>query len=93
MTNQSKGLIGLFRGQTECKKNRFGEPRCHVTNLGILGAGFMGAGIAQVSVDKGFRVFMKDTTLAGLDRGIGQVQSGLQTNVKKRKISRYMYKK
>lgn len=25
-TPQSKGLIGLFRGQTECKKNRFGNP-------------------------------------------------------------------
>lgn len=25
-TSQSKGLIGLFRGQTECKKNRFGNP-------------------------------------------------------------------
>lgn len=25
MTPQCKGLIGLFRGQTECKKNRFGK--------------------------------------------------------------------
>lgn len=27
MTTQSKGLIGLFKGQTECKKNRFGVPQ------------------------------------------------------------------
>lgn len=27
MTPQSKGLIGLFKGQTECKKNRFGKPQ------------------------------------------------------------------
>jgi len=27
MTSQSRGLIGLFRGQTECKKNRFGVPK------------------------------------------------------------------
>ena len=26
MTNESRGLIGLFHGQTECKKNRFGKP-------------------------------------------------------------------
>lgn len=26
-TPQSKGLIGLFRGQTQCKKNRFGSPK------------------------------------------------------------------
>lgn len=25
-TSQSKGLFGLFRGQTQCKKNRFGDP-------------------------------------------------------------------
>lgn len=27
VTPQSKGLVGLFRGQTECKKNRFGVPK------------------------------------------------------------------
>jgi len=27
VTPQSRGLIGLFRGQTECKKNRFGVPK------------------------------------------------------------------
>lgn len=27
MTPQSKGLVSLFRGQTECKKNRFGVPK------------------------------------------------------------------
>ena len=27
MTSQSKGLIGLFKGQTECKKNSFGKPQ------------------------------------------------------------------
>jgi len=27
MTPESKGLISLFHGQTECKKNAFGEPK------------------------------------------------------------------
>ena len=27
MTPQSKGLISLFFGQTQCKKNRFGPPK------------------------------------------------------------------
>lgn len=30
VTPQSKGLVGLFRGQTECKKNRFGVPKQNV---------------------------------------------------------------
>lgn len=32
-TSQSKGLIGLFRGQTECKKNRFGAPARPTKNV------------------------------------------------------------
>lgn len=43
-TPQSKGLIGLFRGQTECKKNRFGNPPNPAKTIGVLGAGLMGAG-------------------------------------------------
>ena len=32
-TSESKGLIGLFRGQTECKKNRFGAPARPTKNV------------------------------------------------------------
>lgn len=86
-TPQSKGLIGLFRGQTECKKNRFGKPANPPKTIGVLGAGLMGAGIVQVSIDKGYHVVMKDTTEAGLGRGIGQVQTGLQNAIKRKRIS------
>lgn len=87
MTPESKGLIGLFRGQTECKKNRFGKPEKPVQNLAVVGAGLMGAGIVQVSVDKGYNVLMKDTNDNGLARGIGQVQKGLDTSVKRKRIT------
>lgn len=87
MTPQSRGLIGLFRGQTECKKNRFGTPQKPVKTVAVLGAGLMGAGIAQVSVDKGYNVILKDTNEAGLHRGLGQIQNGLNGAVKKKKIT------
>ena len=48
MTTHSKALKSLFFGQTECKKNRFGKPNREYGNLAVLGAGLMGAGIAQV---------------------------------------------
>ncbi|KAL7741885.1 hypothetical protein ACLKA6_012102 [Drosophila palustris] len=86
-TPESKGLFALFRGQTECKKNRFGKPERPVKTVGVLGAGLMGAGIVQVSVDKGYNVIMKDATDAGLARGIGQVQKGLETALKRKRIS------
>lgn len=44
--------------------------------LAILGAGLMGAGIAQVTVDKGMHTILKDTTEAGLARGEQQVYKG-----------------
>ncbi|KAG6459318.1 hypothetical protein O3G_MSEX011310 [Manduca sexta] len=87
MTPQSKGLIGLFRGQTECKKNRFGKSEVNVKKIGVLGAGLMGAGIVHVSIDKGYNVVMKDATNAGLFRGVGQIQTGLSGAVKRKRIS------
>lgn len=47
----------------------------------------MGAGIVQVSVDKGFQVVMKDANENGLGRGIGQVQKGLDGAIKRKKIT------
>lgn len=86
-TPQSKGLIGLFRGQTECKKNRFGNPPKPAKTIGVLGAGLMGAGIVQVSIDKGYQVIMKDTNDAGLARGISQIQKGFESGIKRRRIT------
>merc|ERR1712045_331147 len=87
-TSESKGLISLFNGQTECKKNKFGKPANPSKTLGVLGAGLMGAGIAQVSVDKGYTTVLKDMNSAGLARGMNQVQDYLDKKVKRKKISK-----
>lgn len=55
--------------------------------VGVLGAGLMGAGIVQVSVDKGYSVVMKDTTDAGLNRGLGQIQTGFENAVKRKRLT------
>lgn len=89
MTNESKGLIGLFHGQTACKKNAYGKPEKKVESLAVLGAGLMGAGIAQVSIDKGMKVILKDMAIPGLVRGQQQIEKGLTTAVKKRKITSF----
>lgn len=87
VTPQCRGLTSLFFGQTACKKNRFGAPKSAVKKIAVVGAGLMGAGIVQVSIDKGFDVIMKDTNEAGLYRGLNQVQKGLDTAVKRKKYS------
>lgn len=87
MTPESRGLISLFRGQNECRKNRFGNPQSEVKTVGVLGAGLMGAGIAQVSVNNGYQVYIKDTSIKGLARGVEQIQKGLDGQVKRKRIS------
>ncbi|KAK5646424.1 hypothetical protein RI129_004888 [Pyrocoelia pectoralis] len=87
MTPHSKGLMSLFKGQTECKKNRFGEPQRPVKCIGVVGAGLMGAGIANVSIDKGYHVILKDTNQNGLSRGIGQIQNVIERGVKRKRFT------
>lgn len=48
MSSESKALKSLFFGQTQCKKNRFGKPSQETKTIAVLGAGLMGAGVAQV---------------------------------------------
>lgn len=88
-TPESSALIGLYHGQVACKKNRFGTPEKEVKTLAILGAGLMGAGIAQVTVDKGVHTILKDTAEAGLARGQQQVFKGLNDKTKKRSITSF----
>jgi len=48
----------------------------------------MGAGIVQVTVDKGYNVILKDATDKGLVRGNQQIHSGLVNAVKRKRITR-----
>lgn len=40
-----------------------------------------------MSIDKGYNVILKDTNDAGLSRGIGQIQKGFETAIKRRRIT------
>uniref|UniRef100_A0A8C1WJE2 Trifunctional enzyme subunit alpha, mitochondrial n=1 Tax=Cyprinus carpio TaxID=7962 RepID=A0A8C1WJE2_CYPCA len=83
MTSESRALIGLYHGQVTCKKNHFGK------KLAVLGAGLMGAGIAQVTIDKGVATILKDTTEEGLARGHQQVYKGLNDKTKKKSLTTF----
>lgn len=88
-TEVSGNLRGIFFGQTALKENKFGKPRASLQTVGVLGAGLMGAGVAQVSATKGFDVLLKDVNDAGLSRGLAQVQGELDKKVKRRKMTAY----
>ena len=50
-TNESKALIGLFNGQTECKKNNYGKPQ-RETKLVEMACAVVGYAVS-LSVTKG----------------------------------------
>lgn len=90
MTTASQALRGIFFAQTATKKNPFGKPSGgDVKTIGVLGAGLMGAGIAQVSANAGLRVVLKDKDRKGLARGEKQVADSLAARVKKRSMSAF----
>jgi 3-hydroxyacyl-CoA dehydrogenase/enoyl-CoA hydratase/3-hydroxybutyryl-CoA epimerase len=62
LTNESRQLINIFFAMTDKKKNPYeGKAEIKPLNtLAMIGAGFMGAGIAQVSALDGINVILKD---------------------------------
>eukprot|EP00111_Clytia_hemisphaerica_P006290 TCONS_00018202-protein len=89
-SNEANSLMGLFHGQVECKKNPFGVPSKRSQNIAVLGAGLMGAGIAEVSIQKAKHdVILKDTTVEGLSRGINQVYGNMNKRTKKRQMTTF----
>ena len=92
MTAESRELIGIFFASTALKKDSgVGEelvsPRA-VHKLGILGAGFMGAGIATVAVQRGTIVRLKDADLARVGKGLASIREVLRAGVTRRRITR-----
>ncbi len=85
-SREAKNLIGvMFLGKNEADKGASRPkniPATDVKKLGILGAGFMGAGIAYVSAMAGIEVVLKDLSLEGAEKGKdysrGLVQKGIE---------------
>jgi 3-hydroxybutyryl-CoA dehydrogenase len=58
-----------------------------IHSVGIIGAGTMGNGIAQVCAVNGIPVVLVDVAQAALDRGLGAVRNNLERLVQKEKMS------
>jgi len=59
-----------------------------IKKVGVLGAGLMGHGIAQVAAQAGCTVVARESDQAALDKGIARVKKSLDKLVEKEKISR-----
>jgi 3-hydroxyacyl-CoA dehydrogenase/enoyl-CoA hydratase/3-hydroxybutyryl-CoA epimerase len=96
VTEASKQLVFLFFATTALKKDT-GLPPGHeaaprpITKLGILGAGFMGAGIASVAVQQGTLVRIKDADWQRIARGVAAVNDVIRERLRKRQITKVQY--
>ena len=95
-TDVSKQLIFLFFATTALKKDPgvAVEPPpapASVEKVGILGAGFMGAGIASVAVQQGTLVRLKDADHGRVGKGLAAVREVLVDRLRKRQVTKTQY--
>ena len=92
MTEVSRQLIFLFFATNSLKKDAGVDapvpPPRPVEKLGVLGAGFMGAGITSVAVQQGTLVRLKDTDTARVGKGLAAVRDVVKERYTKRQITR-----
>lgn len=91
LTPESAALRSLFFGMTENKKNPYkkeGQKVKELKTLGMLGAGFMGAGITEVSVNKGIEVLLKDLKEESISVAKQQIWKSISKKIKRKAISK-----
>lgn len=58
-----------------------------ISHVGVVGAGTMGHGIAQVAAQAGYRVTLVDVSAPALEKGIGAIEKSLDKLVSKDRLS------
>lgn len=86
-----RNLLGLFFATEQVKKETgVNDPAVRpgeVRRMGVLGAGLMGGGIAQLAADRGIPVRMKDVQPQALARGFAAAAAILREAVRKRRLT------
>jgi 3-hydroxyacyl-CoA dehydrogenase / enoyl-CoA hydratase / 3-hydroxybutyryl-CoA epimerase len=89
VTPESRSLVQLFFAMTDAKKNPMDEKKRTVQKVAVLGAGLMGSGISEVSIDHGLGVWLKDQTIEQAMQGFGEIEKNLNKQVQKRILSSF----
>ncbi len=86
-TDVSKNLTGIYFAETESKKMPEGFAGLKIKKVGVLGAGLMGAGIAQAALYAGYEVVLKDIKQDYLDKGVAVIAGLIDELVSRGKLS------
>jgi len=98
-TDVSRKLIGIFFATSALKKDDGLPPGAAATprtveRLGVIGSGFMGAGIAGTAVSTaGVDVRLKDTDLTRVGKGLKAATDILSGRLKRRRITRFEFER
>jgi 3-hydroxyacyl-CoA dehydrogenase/enoyl-CoA hydratase/3-hydroxybutyryl-CoA epimerase len=94
MTPVCKQLMFLFYATTSLKKDSGVGPDVKakpIDRIAVLGTGFMGAGIAAISVPQGIPVRFKDTAPDRVAKGVAAVRDVLKDRLTKRQLTRQQF--
>ncbi|MBL4773557.1 MAG: enoyl-CoA hydratase/isomerase family protein [Alcanivoracaceae bacterium] len=83
-TQACKSLIGLFLAIQDNKKLKSTAKTHQVDTIAMIGAGFMGAGITEVSIKAGYNIILKDINLNGLGSALKTIWSDFDKLVKRK---------
>ncbi|RJG01841.1 3-hydroxyacyl-CoA dehydrogenase NAD-binding domain-containing protein [Noviherbaspirillum sedimenti] len=85
--NMIRTLFFAKQAASKLARRPAGIAKSQVGKVGVLGAGFMGAGIAQVSAAAGIDVVLLDRDLATAQRGYDNIAQALEIEVKKGRLA------
>ena len=86
-TDAARNLMGIFFLQERAKKTKLPGVEAKpapVKTVAVIGAGLMGAGIAQWSAARGLRVLLKDINAAALAKGMQSIGKIFRDAAKRR---------
>src|ERR1043166_5928977 len=63
------------------------NPQSAIRNVGVLGCGLMGSGIAQVCAASGYRTIVREVNNIYIDRGLARIRKFIDDGVAKGKVT------
>ena len=86
LSDVSKALRNLFFITTNKKKNPYSEKTKDTNKIAVIGAGFMGGGITEVSINNGINVILKDLNEEMLSIARVNIWKNLKKKIKRKQI-------